>query len=170
MCLLSEGKKRKSAMVIFNVLLEGWFILTNLTTLIALIICNFMHVSHVIPQQRLVFEFFPTRVAKMLFLNPMNNLLVFVQPCDRLAADIADVLFGFVFMAPGHVLVEVPHIGECCFTVFTRVDSGCLVFNRNSVNSFLMSLQPYERMVANIANVLCCTVFMIFCHVLAKVP
>ena len=109
-------------MIIFNMLLEGWSILTNLTTLIALIICNFMHVSHVIPQQRLVFEFFPTRVTKMLFFNPMNNFLVFVQPCDRLVADIADMLFGFVFMAPGHVLVEVPHIGECCFTVFTSMN------------------------------------------------
>ena len=157
-------------MVIFNVLLEGWFILTNLTTLTALVICNFMHVSHVIPKQRLVFEFFPTRVTKMLFFNPMNNFLVFIQPCDRFVADIADVLFGFVFMAPGHVLVEVPHIGECCFTVFTRVDSGWLVFNRNPMNSFLVSLQPDERVVANGAYVFCCTVFMIFCHVLAKVP
>ena len=156
-------------MIIFNVLLEGWFILTNLTTLIALVICNFMHVSHVIPKQCLVIELFPASVAKMLFLKPMNNFLVFVQPCDRIIADIADVLFGFVFMALGHVLVEVPHIGECCFTVFTRVDSGYLVFNRNSVNSFLMSLQPYERVVANSANMLYCTVFMIFCHVLVKI-
>ena len=49
MRVLSEGRKRKSSMIIFNVLLEGWFILTNLTTLITFIICNFMHVSHVIP-------------------------------------------------------------------------------------------------------------------------
>ena len=106
----------------------------------------------------------------MLFLNPMNDFLVFVQPYDSIVADIADVLFGFVFMAPGHVLVEVPHIRECCFTVFTRVDSGWLVLNRNSVNSFLVFLQPYERVVANIAKLLCCTVFMIFCHVLVKIP
>ena len=69
-------------MIIFNVLLEGWFILTNLTTLVALVICNFMNVSHVVQKQHFVIELFSTSVAKMLFLNPMNCFLVFLQPWE----------------------------------------------------------------------------------------
>ena len=95
-------------MVVFNVLLKCCSVLADFAASITLITCDLVHISHVIGQEHLVFEFLSTCVTTMIFLGLVEYLHMFLQPYERFAANGAKVFSYTILMFLCHVLIQFP--------------------------------------------------------------
>ena len=93
-------------MVVLYVLLKCRPIFANFAALVTLVIGDLVHISHVIGEKHLVVELFSTCVTTVFFLVFMNHLHVFLQPFERVAANVAKIFCCTVLMVLGHVLVQ----------------------------------------------------------------